>query len=84
MAETKEQALALQQPSLDVEQAAHAMLALEQGFGSLPVIEQARLIHLMVQRVDYDGAQTKLALTLDPAGLVAVVVELNKQDEGAK
>ncbi len=83
LAEIKEQALALHQPLLEVEQAARALTTLEQQFGLLPTIEQARLIRLMVLRVDYDGAQGKLALTLDPAGLAAVVEEQTKQDEEA-
>jgi site-specific DNA recombinase len=81
LAETQEQALALQQPALGLEQAAQALTALEQGFGVLPVIEQARVIHLLVQRADYDGGQGKLALTLDPAGLAAVLEEQVKRDQ---
>jgi site-specific DNA recombinase len=81
LAETQEQALELHQQPLGVEEAAQVLGALEQGFGVLPVIEQTRLIHLMVQRVDYDGSQGKLALTLDPAGLVAVLEEQAKQDQ---
>jgi site-specific DNA recombinase len=81
LAENQEQALAFQQPALEVEQAAQALTALEQGFGVLPVIDQTRLILLMVQRVDYDGGQGKLALTLDPAGLVAVMQEQSKHDQ---
>jgi site-specific DNA recombinase len=83
LAATKEQALALQQPLLQVDQAARALSALEQQFGSLPTIEQARLIRLMVQRVEYDGAQGKLALALDPAGLATVVEEQTKPDQEA-
>jgi site-specific DNA recombinase len=81
LTETKEQGLTLQQPLLKVEQAARALSALEREFGSMPTIEQARLIRLMVQRVDYDGAQGKLALTLDPAGLAMVVEEQTHQDQ---
>jgi len=81
LAETQEQALAFQQPALEVEHAAQALTALEQGFGVLPVIDQTRLIQLMVQRVDYDGGQSKLVLTLDPAGLVAVMQEQSKHDQ---
>jgi site-specific DNA recombinase len=81
LAENQEQALAFQQPALEVDQAAQALTALEQGFGELPVIEQGRVIHLMVQRADYDGGQGKLALTLDPAGLVAVLEEQAKPDQ---
>jgi hypothetical protein len=59
-------------------------MALEQGFEELPVIEQARLIRSMVRRVDYDGGQSKLALTLDPAGLVAVLEGETKRKENSK
>jgi hypothetical protein len=45
------------------------------------VIDQTRLIRLMLKRADYDGSQGKLALTLDPAGLVAVLEEQAKQDQ---
>ncbi len=84
MTETHMQAQALQQPALELEQAAQALMVLEQAFEELPVIDQARLIRLMVQRVDYDGAQGKLALTLDPAGLVAVLEEETKRKESSK
>jgi site-specific DNA recombinase len=81
LTETQEQALELQQQPLGVEEAARVLAALEQGFGELPVIDQTRLIQLMVQRADHDGGQGKLALTLDPAGLVAVLEEQAQQDQ---
>jgi site-specific DNA recombinase len=84
LAETQVQAQALQQTGLELEQAAQALMALEQGFDELPVFKQARLIRSMVERVDYDGAQSKLALTLDPAGLVAVLEEETKRKENSK
>ena len=81
LAENQEQALALQQRPVEVEEAAQALTALKQGFCVLAMIDQARLIRLMLQRADYDGGQGKLALTLDPAGLVAVLEEQAKQDQ---
>jgi len=81
LAETQVQALELQQQPLGVEEAARVLAALEQGFGVLPVIEQARLVQLMLKRADYDGSQGKLIVTLDPAGLVAVLEEQAKQDQ---
>jgi site-specific DNA recombinase len=84
LAETQVQAQAIQHPALELGEAAQALMALEQGFEELPVIEQARLIRSMVERVDYDGAQGKLALTLDPAGLVAVLEEETKRKENSK
>src|SRR5438552_11982474 len=84
LAETQAQTLAFQRPALELERAAQALMALEQAFEELPVIEQARLIHLMVQRVKYDDGQSKLVLTLDPAGLVAVLEEETKRKENSK
>jgi site-specific DNA recombinase len=84
MAETQEQAQALQQQPLEIEEAAQVLMSLEKGFDELPVTEQARLIRLMVQRIDYDGAQSKLALALDPARLVAVLEEQTKRKENSK
>jgi site-specific DNA recombinase len=81
LAEAQQQALELQEQPLGVEEAARVLAALEQGFGALPVIDQARLIQLMVQRVDYDGGPGKLTVTLDPDGLVAVLEEQAKRDQ---
>jgi site-specific DNA recombinase len=78
LAENNNQVLFLQQPGFEKDQAAHALATLEQVFGSLPQIEQARFIRSAVKRADYDGGQGKLALTLDPAGLVAVLEEQAK------
>jgi site-specific DNA recombinase len=81
-AETKKETLALRR-TLEMEQAARALSALEQEFGSLPTIEQARLIRLMVQRVEYDGGNNKITLTLNPTGLATVIEKLTVQDEEA-
>ena len=35
---------------------------------ALPPSEQSRLVHLLVQRVDYDGVQGKVTLTFHPDG----------------
>jgi site-specific DNA recombinase len=80
LVETEKQALTLQHP-LELEQAARALEDLEHQFGTRPMAEQARLIRLMVQRVDYDGGEGKLTLTLDPAGVVAAVAEQIQPDE---
>jgi len=81
LAENNDQVLLLQQPGFEADQAAHALAALEQVFGSLPLVEQARFIRSAVKRADYDGGQGKLVLTLDPAGLVAALEEQAKRDQ---
>jgi site-specific DNA recombinase len=81
LAENNDQVLLLQQPGFEADQAAHALAALEQVFGSLPLVEQARFIRSAVKRADYDGGQGKLVLTLDPAGLVAALEEQPKSEK---
>jgi site-specific DNA recombinase len=48
---------------------------------TLPPVEQVRVLQLVLQRVDYDGAQSKLALTFDPAGLERLAAECAPQPE---
>jgi site-specific DNA recombinase len=75
LAENNEQTQLLKQPELEVDQAARALATLEKVLGNLPTVEQARLVRSAVQRADYDGGQSKLVLTLNPAGLVAALQE---------
>ena len=47
--------------------------------------EQARLVGLLVQRVDYDGAKHRVSVTLHPKGLVRLAEELaskTKENKG--
>jgi site-specific DNA recombinase len=73
--ENQKQILMLQQPALELGQATEALATWEQVFGSWPVADQVRRIRSAVQRLDYDGGDGRLALTLDPVGLVAVLEE---------
>ena len=43
---------------------------------SLTAQEQARMVQLVVQRVDYDGSRNKVSTTFQPAGLKTLVEEL--------
>jgi hypothetical protein len=81
LTENHEQSKLLQQPGLEVDQAAEALSTLEQDLGKLPTVEQARFMRSAVKRADYDGGQGKLVLTLDPAGLVAVIEERVKLNQ---
>src|SRR5438128_5942972 len=75
LTENYEQTQSLRLPGLEVDQAARALATLEKVLGNLPTVAQARFVRSAVQRADYDGGQGTLVLTLDPAGLVAVLEE---------
>jgi site-specific DNA recombinase len=61
---------------LDEGAAATALALFEPHWEALPPAEQARVVGLLVQRVDYDGARGKLSLTFQPAGIKALADEL--------
>ena len=48
----------------------------------LPPGEQARVLGLLVRRVDYDGARGRVSITLHPAGIQALADELASREEG--
>jgi site-specific DNA recombinase len=83
LAENNEQTQLLQQPGLELDQAARALATMEKVLGNLPMVEQARFVRSAVTRADYDGAQGRLVLTFDPAGLVSALeerVRLNQKE----
>jgi site-specific DNA recombinase len=46
--------------------------ALDRAWDSLSSVEQARLLHALVQRVDYDGAAQTVSITLHPPAVPAL------------
>jgi site-specific DNA recombinase len=74
-------ALAVEQMVLEQLKAASqdyapAEVVLDQGWSSLTAAEQARLLRLLVQRVDYDGSAGKLVLALHPRGTERLAEQL--------
>jgi len=48
---------------------------------ALPPDEQLRLVQLLIKRVDYDGTQGKVSITLRPDSLPALPVKAAAQDK---
>ena len=64
------------------EEAARALAAFDRVWGSLTPREQGRVIDLLVERVEYDGAQGTVAVTFRPTGIKTLADELaREQDE---
>ncbi len=66
---------ALDQERLTESEVAAALSAFDPLWASLSPREQARVVQLLVERVDYDGAAGTLAVTFQPAGLKALAGE---------
>jgi site-specific DNA recombinase len=42
--------------------------------------EQARILHLLVERVDYNGPKGTVAITFHPTGIKTLADELKRQE----
>jgi site-specific DNA recombinase len=75
-AKVREQLLAMRGALVNEEEVALALSQFGPVWEALTPHEQARLIGLLVERVGYDGAQGKVAITFHPAGIKTLADEL--------
>jgi site-specific DNA recombinase len=73
----REQVHAIHHQLLDADETARAMSVFDPVWGTLTPREQARVIHLLVQQIDYDGGKRKVAVTFRPAGIKTLAEELD-------
>ena len=67
---------ALRERMLGEADAATALSLFDPLWGTLNLAEQARVVGLLVERVDYDGAQGKVTISFQKTGLRALADEL--------
>jgi site-specific DNA recombinase len=66
---------------IDEEEARQALAAFDPVWQSLTPLEQGRLVGLLVQQVNYDGATGKVAITFHPTSLRALADELAQKHQ---
>jgi site-specific DNA recombinase len=76
------QVRAVHEGLLDEGQAATALALFDPLWQGLTPGEQARVLGLLVRRVDYDGARGRVSITFHPAGIQALADELASREEG--
>jgi site-specific DNA recombinase len=76
IARLRSQREAVQQERLDEAEATRALAGLDPAWETMTPDEQARVVGLLVSRVDYDGAQGKVAITFHPLGLKTLAGDL--------
>jgi site-specific DNA recombinase len=74
--EIREQVLALRRSTVDESEISTALAMFDPVWDSLAPREQARIIQLLVERVDYDGATGKVSITFHPSGIKTLAEEL--------
>jgi site-specific DNA recombinase len=75
----REQIHAIHHHLLAEDEAARAMSIFDPVWGSLTPKEQARVVHLLVERVDYDGSKGKVSIAFRPTGIKTLARELASQ-----
>jgi site-specific DNA recombinase len=78
----REQVQEVRRQMIDEEEARQALASFDPVWASLTPLEQGRLVALLVQQVNYDGATGKVAITFHPTSIRALADELaQKQQE---
>ncbi len=81
MRKDREQTDAVHTQLLEEAEAALALSVFDPVWGALAPRERVRAVQLLVERVDYDGAAGKVALTFRPAGIKTLARKLADRRE---
>ncbi|HEY1067608.1 MAG TPA: recombinase family protein [Pirellulales bacterium] len=81
--EVREQVLTLSRTIVDEREVAQAMAVFDPVWDSLTPREQVRVVQLLIERVDYNGATGKVAITFHPEGIKTLSDELDARKSGA-
>jgi site-specific DNA recombinase len=74
--EVREQILVLGRELIDEREIAKVMAIFDPVWDSLTLREQTRVIQLLIERVDYDGATGRVSITFHPCGIKTLADEL--------
>jgi len=69
LAQVHDELTRLERGMIDENEAAKAMAAFDPVWETLTLREQARVLNLLIQRVDYDGDKGTVSVTFHPAGI---------------
>jgi site-specific DNA recombinase len=67
--QVREELIALERDLVDENETARALAVFDPVWETLAPREQARVIRLLVQRVDYDGEKGTVSVSFHPAGI---------------
>jgi len=69
LAQVRDELARLERGMIDENEAAKALAAFDPVWETLTLREQARVLNLLIQRVDYDGDKGTVSVTFHPAGI---------------
>ncbi len=74
----EEQIISLERQLIDAKDVARACSAFDPVWNTLTSTEQSRLIHLLVERVEFDGEAGAVSITFHPTGIKDLATELEE------
>jgi site-specific DNA recombinase len=77
--DVRNQLVALDQGQITEEEVAAALATFDPVWNALSPREQARIVQLLVERIDYDGARGNVAITFHSAGIKALAAQQTAQ-----
>ncbi|MBW1723154.1 MAG: hypothetical protein JRJ78_14000 [Deltaproteobacteria bacterium] len=81
MTTIQEEAIALQRETVDEEDVTRTLSAFNPVWKSLSVREQARIIHLLIERIGYDGRDGKVTVTFRSLGIKELCARVQPSGE---
>jgi len=76
--QVREELIALGRQLVDEKEVAKALTLFDPVWETLSPREQVRVVRLLVQRVEYDGEKSTVAVTFHPAGIKTLADELEE------
>ena len=83
LTEIREDSLTLSRQMVSTHEVTDALAAFDPVWETLSPKEQARIVHLLVERVEYDGEKGKVTMTFRPSGLRALGADLVREEAAA-
>ena len=77
----REQVQEVRRQMIDEDEARQALAAFDPVWQSLMPLEQGRLVGLLVEQVNYDGATGKVAIIFHPTSIRALADELTQKQQ---
>jgi site-specific DNA recombinase len=74
---------AIRQRMLDPDEMAGAIEAFDPLWKTMPPADKAKMVHLLIEQVEYDGADETISLTFHPTG-IRTLTEQNREEDSCK
>ena len=82
MTEIREEEYRLRDELVDEDNVADVLRDFESHWESLSPDQQARMLKLLIERVDYDGTESTVSVTLRPTGVTGIKSLVDQMTEG--